>query len=211
MIALIVFAAHYTLTIARRGFTAIKQGRFKISGFDPEWSDPTYNIVRVLIIAFAIVVSYPYIPGSESPAFKGITIFIGVLFSLGSSSLLANLIAGYTMTYRRAFRVGDRIRIGDLMGDVTEVGLMVTHLRSVKNEELVVPNSVILNSNVVNYSSLGRQRGLILAYYGRYRLRDAMAPGGSDAADGRRSHRGIAARPSAVHPAEIAERLCRDL
>ena len=162
VIALIVFAAHYTLTIARRGFTAIKQGRFKISGFDPEWSDPTYNIVRVLIIAFAIVVSYPYIPGSESPAFKGITIFIGVLFSLGSSSLLANLIAGYTMTYRRAFRVGDRIRIGDLMGDVTEVGLMVTHLRSVKNEELVVPNSVILNSNVVNYSSLGRQRGLIL-------------------------------------------------
>jgi len=109
-----------------------------------------------------VVVCFPYVPGSESPAFRGVTIFIGVLFSLGSSSLLANLIAGYTMTYRRAFHLGDRIKVGDLMGDVTQVGLMVTHLRSVKNEEFVVPNSLILNSNVINYSALARERGLIL-------------------------------------------------
>lgn len=162
VIALIVFAARYMLRMSRVAFTAIKQGRLKISGFDPDWSDSTYNIIRVLIIALALVVSYPYIPGSESPAFKGITIFIGVLFSLGSSAFLANLIAGYTMTYRRAFHPGDRIKVGDLMGDVTEVGLMVTHLRSVKNEELVVPNSLILNSNLINYSSLTREHGLIL-------------------------------------------------
>ena len=109
-----------------------------------------------------LVVCYPYIPGSQSPAFKGVTIFIGVLFSLGSSSFLAKLIAGYTMTYRRAFRVGDRIKVADLMGDVTQVGLMVTSLRSVKNEETVVPNPLILNSNLVNYSSIARERGLIL-------------------------------------------------
>jgi small-conductance mechanosensitive channel len=162
VIALIVFAARYVLRMGRVAFTAIKQGRLKISGFDPDWSDSTYNIVRVLIIALAVVVSYPYIPGSESPAFKGVTIFIGVLFSLGSSAFLANLIAGYTMTYRRAFHPGDRIQVGDLMGDVTQVGLMVTHLRSVKNEELVMPNSLILNSNLVNYSSLAREHGLIL-------------------------------------------------
>jgi small-conductance mechanosensitive channel len=162
VIALIVSAARYMLKVARGGFTAIKERRFRISGFDPDWSDPTYNIVRVLIIAFAVVVSYPYIPGSESPAFKGVTIFIGVLFSLGSSAFLANLIAGYTMTYRRAFHPGDRIKVGDLMGDVTAIGLMVTHLRSVKNEELVVPNSLILNSNLINYSSLAREHGLIL-------------------------------------------------
>ena len=162
VIALIVFAARYVLRTARAAFTAIKQGRLAISGFDPDWSDSTYNIVRVLIVALAVVVSYPYIPGSESPAFKGISIFIGVLFSLGSSAFLANLIAGYTMTYRRAFHPGDRIKVGDLMGDVVEVGLMVTHLRSVKNEELVVPNSLILNSNLINYSSLSREHGLIL-------------------------------------------------
>ena len=162
VIALIVFAARYALKLARLAFSAIKQGRLKITTFDPEWSDPTYNIVRVLIIAFAVVVSYPYIPGSQSEAFKGITIFIGVLFSLGSSAFLANLIAGYTMTYRRAFHFGDRIKVGDLIGDVTVIGLMVTHLRSLKNEELVVPNSLILNGTLVNYTSLARERGLIL-------------------------------------------------
>src|SRR5215469_1947954 len=162
VIVLIAAGTRYLLKLARYAFSAIKQGSLKISGFDPEWSDPTHNIVRVLIIAFAVVVSYPYIPGSESAAFKGITIFIGVLFSLGSSSLLANLIAGYTMTYRRAFHIGDRIQVGDLMGDVTKVGLMVTNLRSVKNEEFVVPNSLILNANVINYTALAREQGLIL-------------------------------------------------
>jgi len=162
VIALIVFAARYALRVTRFVLSAIKQRRITVSGFDPEWADSTYNIVRLLIIAFAVVVCYPYIPGSESSAFKGITIFFGVLFSLGSSAFLANLIAGYTMTYRRAFHTGDRIRVGDLMGDVMEIGLMVTHLRSVKNEELVVPNSLILSSSVLNYTSLARERGLIL-------------------------------------------------
>ena len=162
VIALIVIGTRYALKAARYTFSAIKEGKLRISGFDPDWSDSTYHIVRVVIIAFAVVVSYPYIPGSESPAFKGVTIFIGVLFSLGSSSFLANLIAGYTMTYRRAFHIGDRIKVGELMGDVTKVGLMVTNLRSVKNEELILPNSLILNSHVINYSSLAREHGLIL-------------------------------------------------
>src|SRR5262249_13953892 len=131
VIALIIIVARYLLRVVRFAFQSIKRGEVKFSTFDPEWSDPTYHIARVLIIALAVVVAYPYVPGSESPAFKGLTIFVGVLFSLGSSSLLANLIAGYTMTYRRAFHVGDRIKIGDVMGDVTQVRLMVTHLRSV--------------------------------------------------------------------------------
>jgi small-conductance mechanosensitive channel len=162
LIGVIVVGARYVLKVAHFAFDLIKQGRLKIAAFDPEWSDSTYNIVRVLVIVFVVIVCYPFFPGSESPAFKGVTIFIGVLFSLGSSSFLANLIAGYTMTYRRAFHTGDRVKIGDLMGDVTQVGLMVTHLRSVKNEEFVVPNSLILNSNVINYSSLAHDQGLIL-------------------------------------------------
>jgi small-conductance mechanosensitive channel len=162
LIGVIVVGARYVLKAAHFTFDLIKQGRLKVDAFDPEWSDSTYNIVRVLVIVFVVIVCYPFFPGSESPAFKGVTIFIGVLFSLGSSSFLANLIAGYTMTYRRAFHTGDRIKIGDLMGDVTQVGLMVTHLRSVKNEEFVVPNSLILNSNVINYSSLAHAQGLIL-------------------------------------------------
>ncbi|MGA9723717.1 MAG: mechanosensitive ion channel domain-containing protein [Candidatus Binatus sp.] len=162
VIVVIVAVARYVIRLARFFFSAIASGAVTFSGFEAEWSKPTYNIVRVLIIAFAAMVCYPYIPGSGSEAFKGITIFLGVLFSLGSSSLLANIIAGYTMAYRRAFHVGDRIKVGDLIGDVTEIGLMVTHMRSIKNEELVVPNSLILNSNVINYASLARKQGLIL-------------------------------------------------
>jgi len=94
--------------------------------------------------------------------FKGISIFLGVIFSLGSSSFIGNMIAGYTMTYRRAYKLGDRIRVNDIEGDVVEMRLLVTHLRTVKNEEIVVPNSLILNSHVINYTTLARSRGLIL-------------------------------------------------
>jgi small-conductance mechanosensitive channel len=114
------------------------------------------------VIGFAIVVGYPYIPGSDSAAFKGLSLFFGVVFSLGSSSAIANTIAGYSLTYRRAFRVGDRVKIGDVFGDVTEIRLQVTHVRTPKNEEVVVPNSTILNQEVTNYSALARTRGLIL-------------------------------------------------
>jgi small-conductance mechanosensitive channel len=115
-----------------------------------------------MVIAFAVVIAYPYIPGSRSEAFKGVSLFIGIIFSLGSSSLIGNFIAGYSMTYRRAFRVGDRVQIGDHVGIVERMRLMVTHLRTLKNEELVVPNSTILGAEVINYSSLARERGLIL-------------------------------------------------
>jgi small-conductance mechanosensitive channel len=84
------------------------------------------------------------------------------MLSLGASSAMASLIAGYTVTYRRAFRVGDRITIGDLTGVVSDVRLLVTHLRTAKNEEIVVPNSVVLQSHVVNYSRMARSHGLIL-------------------------------------------------
>jgi small-conductance mechanosensitive channel len=161
-IALLVVVMRYLLKLTRLFFEAITQGTVTISGFDREWASPTYKIIRLLLIAFAVVVAYPYIPGSDSAAFRGVSIFLGVIFSLGSSSIIANLIAGYTMTYRRAFHVGDRIRVSDFIGDVADVRLMVTHLRSLKNEEIIVPNSLILNSHVINYSSLARQHGLIL-------------------------------------------------
>jgi small-conductance mechanosensitive channel len=161
-LAILVVVTRYLLKLTRLFFETVEQGTVTISGFEREWSPPTYRIIRLLIIAFAVVVAYPYIPGSDSAAFRGVSIFLGVIFSLGSSSILANLIAGYTMTYRRTFRVGDRIRVSDFIGDVTDVRLMVTHLRSLKNEEIIVPNSLILNSHVINYSSLARQQGLIL-------------------------------------------------
>jgi small-conductance mechanosensitive channel len=161
-IALLIIVIRYALKITRLFFAGVDHGTIPLSNFDREWAWPTYKIIRLLVIAFALVVAYPYIPGSGSEAFKGISIFLGVLFSLGSSSFIANMIAGYTMTYRRAYRIGDRIKVDDITGDVVEMRLMVTHLRTIKNEEVVVPNSLILNSNIINYSTLAKSRGLIL-------------------------------------------------
>ena len=150
------------LRFARLYFDAVGSGRVALSGFDPEWALPTYRIVRMLVVAFALVAAYPYIPGSGSASFQSLSIFFGVLFSIGSSSFIANVIAGYAMTYRRAFRLGDWIRVGEVFGDVTEIRLQVTHVRSIRNEEVVIPNSSLLNSNVLNYSALARSHGLIL-------------------------------------------------
>ncbi|MBS1212204.1 MAG: MscS Mechanosensitive ion channel [Proteobacteria bacterium] len=161
-LAVLVVIVHYVLKLTRFFFDAVAGGSVKLAGFQPEWARPTFNIARVAIIAFALVVAYPYIPGSQSAAFKGISLFLGVVFSLGSSSIIANTIAGYALIYRRAFKLGDRVKIAEMMGDVAEMRVQVTHLRSLKNEEIIVPNSMILTSHVVNYSSLAREQGLIL-------------------------------------------------
>jgi len=123
---------------------------------------PTYKIVRFFILAFALTVAFPYIPGSKSEAFKGVSIFLGVLFSLGSTSTISNVMAGLSITYMRAFKVGDRVRIGDTVGDVIDQSLLVTHVRTIKNEDVTVPNSMVLGAHIVNYSARAKEEGLIL-------------------------------------------------
>ncbi|MEF8747956.1 MAG: mechanosensitive ion channel family protein [Candidatus Accumulibacter propinquus] len=164
LIFLIVLAllVRFVLRLLRLFFDAVAQGSVTLLHFEAEWARPTYKIARFALLVLAVIVAYPYIPGSESAAFKGVTLMLGVVVSLGSSSIIANLIAGLMITYRRAFRVGDRVRIGEVTGDVTQVRLQVTHLRTLKNEEVTIPNSQILNGHVMNYSSLAKKQGLIL-------------------------------------------------
>lgn len=147
------------LKLLRLFFDSVARGTVRLRNFDHDWAMPTYKLVRVLIIACAIVVAYPYVPGSNTDAFKGVSLFVGVVFSLGSSSLIGNVISGYSMTYRRTFRVGDKVRIGQHVGEVQEIRLLATHLRTPWNEEVIFPNSSILAADVVNYSSMARQRG----------------------------------------------------
>lgn len=161
-LAVLFVVTRYALRLLRSLFDGVAARTITLRSFDPEWALPTYRLMRFLVIVFALVVAYPYVPGSGTEAFKGISIFVGVLLSLGSSSLIGNLIAGYAMTYRRAFRVGDRIRVGEHVGDVEQMRLLVTHLRTPKNEEVIVPNSTILGTEVVNFSSLARVQGLTL-------------------------------------------------
>ena len=159
---ILVIVARYALKLLQALFLGIERGRIKISGFEPEWSLPMYKVVRLAVIALTVVVAYPFIPGSESPAFKGVSIFLGVVFSLGSSSSISNIISGYMVIFRRAFKVGDRVKIGAQMGDVIDIRLQATYLRTIKNEEIIIPNSLILSTEVINFSSLAKQRALIL-------------------------------------------------
>jgi small-conductance mechanosensitive channel len=140
----------------------VGKGTITWSGFYPEWADPTSKIIRFLILAVTIVVVFPYLPGSRSPAFQGITIFIGVLLSLGSTSAVANIIGGVILTYTRAFHIGDRVRIADTTGDVVEKTLLATRIRTIKNEFITVPNSMVLGSHIVNFSSADDAASLIL-------------------------------------------------
>lgn len=161
-LVIFIYVARALLKLNTAFFESIRTGTTVIPRFEPEWARPTSNLVRIIIILFAAVVAYPYLPGSGTAAFQGVSIFAGVLFSLGASTYMANIIAGYTLTYRRAFRVGDFIRIGEHVGEVIEVRLLVTHLKTPKNEELIVPNSLVLQTQVLNYSRLAKSEGLVL-------------------------------------------------
>jgi small-conductance mechanosensitive channel len=161
-LVVLVAVTRYALKLLSLVASGVERGAVTLGGFDPEWAGPTYRIVRIAVIGFAAVVAYPYIPGSESAAFKGVSLFFGLVFSLGASSVVGNMLAGYSLIYRRTFKVGDRVKINDVVGDVTEMRLQVTHVRTIKNEDVIVPNSVILTSQVVNYSTYAASDGLIL-------------------------------------------------
>jgi small-conductance mechanosensitive channel len=161
-LVVIFLVTRYFLKLIKLLFTGIDQGAIDLKNFHPTWAMPTFRILRLGIIAFAVVVAYPYIPGSQSSAFKGVTVFLGILFSLGSSSFIGNIIAGYSMTYRMAFKKGDLIQVDDQIGFVMEQKILVTRLLSHKNEEIVIPNSVLQNSKIINYSAREQDQRLIL-------------------------------------------------
>jgi small-conductance mechanosensitive channel len=157
-----VIIVRYFLKLLYLMADAVRSGAITISGFYPEWVEPTYKIVRVLVFAFAAIVLYPYLPGSESDAFKGVSLFFGVLFSLGSSGAVGNMVAGIVLTYTRAFQVGDRVKIGETTGDVTERTLLITRIRTIKNVAITIPNGNVLSGQIVNYTAMAKTSGLIL-------------------------------------------------
>ena len=159
---MIVIITHYTLKLLRFFSDGIKKGKIKISGLHPELVDPTYQLLRFFVVAFALVAAYPYIPGSDSPVFRGLSIFIGFLLSLGSTSLVSNIISGIVLTYTRGLRIGDRVQIGDAVGDVVDRNLLVTRIRTIKNVVITIPNGMVLNNHIINYSSNVPEQGLIL-------------------------------------------------
>jgi small-conductance mechanosensitive channel len=161
-VVLTVVITHYVLRGLKILEQAIESGDLTIKGMHPEMAEPTYQLTRMMVLLFAIIVAFPYLPGGKSEAFKGVTIFVGLLLSLGSSSAVGNVLAGLVLTYMRPYHAGDRVKIADTIGDVLEKSLLVTRLHTIKNVEVVIPNSAILNNQILNYSALARSRGLIL-------------------------------------------------
>ncbi len=159
----VIFAfGFYLIKLTRLFFKGIEEERISLSGFYPEWAGPTFTITRFLIIAFLIIVAFPYLPGKDSPAFQAVSIFFGVLISLGSTGAISNIVAGIALTYMRAFKIGDRVQIADTTGDVVEKSMFVTRIKTIKNVEVTVPNAMVLSNHIINYSTLAETEGLIL-------------------------------------------------
>ena len=161
-VVVIVFLARYVTNLVKLTFREIGRGTITIEGFYPDWAEPTYKIARFLIIALTAVIILPSVPGYGSPAFQGISIFVGVLFSLSSTAAVSNIVAGLALTYTRGFEVGDRVQIGETVGDVLEKTLLVPRIRTIKNADISIPNALVLSNHMVNFSSSSKRQGLIL-------------------------------------------------
>jgi small-conductance mechanosensitive channel len=159
---IIIGVAYLIVKLFKLVFEGMERQRIKVPGFYPEWSKTSYNLLRLLIFAMTIVVVFPYLPGSDSPAFQGVSIFFGVLLSLGSTSAVANVVAGIVITYTRAFRVGDFVLIADTEGKIIDRTAFATRIRTAKNVDVSLPNSTVMSGKVVNYSSQGREAGIRL-------------------------------------------------
>ena len=161
-ICIIWFAVHYLVKLVRYLAGEIQAERLKLGSFYADWAIPTYHIVRFLLYAFMIAMVYPYLPGSKSGVFQGISVFLGLIVSLGSSTVIGNVIAGLVITYMRSFKVGDQIKLNDTTGNVIEKTPLVIRVKTPKNEIVTIPNSFMMSSQTVNYTNSAREFGLII-------------------------------------------------
>jgi small-conductance mechanosensitive channel len=162
VIIVVLVVVRFILHVLKLVFKGIAKGRINIPGFYSEWSATSFNLLRMLVYALTLIIIFPYLPGSDSPAFQGLSLFMGLLLSLGSTTAVANVVAGIVLTYTRAFNVGDRVSIHNTVGVVLERGMFVTRLKNDKNEVISIPNSMTLTTHIINYSEQASEAGLIL-------------------------------------------------
>jgi len=163
-IAVIVAVTHYFVKMMRFVSKEIAAERLVISGFYPDWAHATFNLLRFLSYAFMVILIFPLLPDSETAVFRGVSVFLGVLFSLGSTTVISNVVAGLVLTYMRSFKLGDRVKVGEVLGDVVEKTPFAVRIKTSKKEVVTVPNGTLLSSNVVNYSTSGDEKNGIILY-----------------------------------------------
>lgn len=161
-IIIVLIIGKYIDKLLRYLSIEIRRDLLKIRGFHKDWASPTYKLLRICLIAFIIVLTFPYLPGADTDAFKGVSVFFGILISIGSSSAISNTIAGFIITYMRPFQEGDWIKVNDITGEVIEKTALITRLRTINNEDVTVPNSTILSNKTINYSSASQEKGLVI-------------------------------------------------
>ncbi|MBR4645240.1 MAG: mechanosensitive ion channel [Bacteroidaceae bacterium] len=161
-IIVIWFCFHYLLRLIRYFADEIEQEHLKINGFYPDWAKPSYYILRVLLISLMVVMIWPLLPSSDSQVFQGVSVFIGIVVSLGSTAIIGNLMAGLVMTYMRPFHIGDYIKVGDTVGEVIEKTVFVTRIRTRKNEVVTIQNSSLMGSQTSNFTVAARNFGIIV-------------------------------------------------
>lgn len=161
-IIVIFFLFKFLIKALKVVMDRVGDGSITLTGFYPDWAAPTFGIMKVILYAFMAVLIFPHLPGSSSPAFQGVSVFLGILFSLGSTSIIANVVSGIVITYMRPFKLGDRIKMGEFSGNVIEKTPLVTRLKTPKNEIITIPNGTIMSAQTINYTHSADEYGLML-------------------------------------------------
>ena len=161
-IVIICLCFRYLVRFFRYLASEIESGRLRINGFYPDWAMPTFYILRVLLYSLMLVMIWPLLPNSNSEIFQGVSVFIGIIVSLGSTSIIGNVVAGMVMTYMRPFHIGDYIKVGDTVGEVIEKTVLVTRIRTRKNEVVTIQNSSLMGSQTSNFTVAAETYGLIV-------------------------------------------------
>ena len=143
-------------------FSQIEKGDLSLSWLNRDTARATRRLVLVLIWIFALTVAYPYIPGSSTDAFKGVSVFVGLMVSLGSAGLINQVMSGLVIVYSQALRPGEFVRVGDDVGIVSDVGMLSTKLLTRKREEITIPNAVLVGARTVNYSRRAGENGAVV-------------------------------------------------
>ena len=144
-------------------FASIERGQVEVSWLHPETAQPTKRLLNVMLWMFAIVVAYPYMPGSDTDAFRGVSVFFGLMLTLGSSGVVNQVMSGFMVTFSRALRVGDFVKIGDVEGTVVQLGILSTKVRTLRREEVTIPNAVVVGQQATNYSRNAKKDGVVVS------------------------------------------------
>ena len=160
IVLVIALITRFLVKLATLFFAGIEEGRFTPGWMHPDTAAPTRRIVVALLWAGALVVVYPYMPGSQSEAFKGVSVFVGLIISLGSTGVMNQILSGLMVTYSRALKVGDFVKVANIEGTVTELGTLATRVTTPRNEEITIPNSLVVSDATTNYSRNNAEQGV---------------------------------------------------